>query len=84
MNELPPTPHEAVVSSIASKSTGGGAGIGVLGALTENEAVAVAGVLIALLGLLVNFVFQLRRDRREAELLQAQLAAVRAAPPRGN
>lgn len=68
---------EATVSSIASKSMGGGATASVLGWLSSNEAIAVVGVTITILGFIVNLIFQVRRDRREAELQRVKIDDIR-------
>jgi hypothetical protein len=68
--------HETLMTSLATKGTIGGAGISLLGGITETELAAVSGLLVAVVGLGVNIFFQLRRDRREAELHEVQLLRV--------
>lgn len=71
---------EATVTSLASKGMGGGATASIFGWITSNEAIAIVGVVITILGFVVNFIFQVRRDRREQELHRANLAASERLP----
>lgn len=50
----------------------------VLGWLTSSQGMAIIGLLITILGFTVNFIFGLRRDRREQALLRAKLAALKS------
>ena len=56
---------EATIAASASKATYTGAGTSVLGWMLSSEFGMVAGLLIAIAGLLTNFYFQRKRDRRE-------------------
>tara|TARA_R110000744_G_scaffold188036_1_gene307382 strand:- start:62 stop:286 length:225 start_codon:yes stop_codon:yes gene_type:complete len=58
------TTHETV-TSLASTATYGGSGAAVLFGLTANEFAAIAGVVVAILGLIVSWVFKglERKDR---------------------
>lgn len=69
---------ESTVSSLASKGMSGGAATSMLGWMTSNEGIALIGITITLLGFIVNFVFQIRRDRREKELHKVKLIAIKA------
>lgn len=71
------TSIEATVSSVASKSSTGGAVTGVMGMLTNDQFMATSGVVVAVLGFVVNLIFQIRRDRREQYLQDAQIAAIK-------
>ena len=66
-------PIEEIATSIASKSMGGGAATSVLGWISSNEGIALIDLGITVLGFIVNFVFQFRRDRREAEMLRRKM-----------
>jgi hypothetical protein len=68
---------EATVTSIASKGMSGGAATSMFGWMTSNEAIALIGVTITILGFVINIVFQIRRDRREQELQRAKLKAIK-------
>ena len=58
---------EVVGASVANKTTVAGAVAGALGWMAQVNWLGLAGVLIALLGLLANIYFQHRRDKREQE-----------------
>lgn len=57
---------EVVGASVANKTTAVGAVTGLAGWVTQINWIALAGVMIALLGLVANIYFHHRRDRREA------------------
>lgn len=62
---------ESAVTSVATKwGMGGGASASVYGWLTSSEAIAVIGILITVLGFIVNWFFQRRRDKREVEVAE--------------
>jgi len=63
--------------SISNKATAGGAMTGVMGWLASVNWIGVSGVLIALVGLVVNVYFQWRRDRRERAESAERIAALR-------
>lgn len=68
---------EAVGASVANKATFGGAAAGFLGWLAQVNWIGLAGVLIAVLGLAVNFYFSHRRDKREQAESVARIEALR-------
>jgi fucose permease len=68
-------PLEELTVNVASKSMSGGAATSVFGWISSNEGIALIGLVITVLGFFVNFIFQLRRDKREAAWQQAQIAA---------
>ena len=68
---------EVVGASVANKTTVAGAVAGALGWMAQVNWLGLAGVLIALLGLLANIYFQHRRDKREAAESLARIAALR-------
>jgi Trk-type K+ transport system membrane component len=64
-----PTPEsivEVVGASVANKGMIVGGAAGMVGWLSQVNWIGIAGVVVAVLGLLINFYFQVRRDRREA------------------
>ena len=65
---------EVVVAGAASKVTAGGAVAAVLGAVVSSQGIAIMGLVVTVLGFLVNAHYQRKRDRREAEELRALLA----------
>lgn len=67
---------EATVSSVASKGMGGGSVASIIGWMSSNEGIALMGIIITILGFIINCIFQFRRDLRERELQQAQIAAL--------
>lgn len=54
-----------VISTVASKATYGGAAASVFGWLASSEAGVVFGVLLGVIGLLVNVWFKFREDKRQ-------------------
>lgn len=70
----------AAASYGASISTAAG------GAFTVNELALYGGLLLALLTFIVNWVYQARKEKREAELtrLESELAKARLAKELGN
>lgn len=58
---------EATVSSVAMKyGMGGGTVAAAIGWLSSSGAAVLIGIAVTVLGFIVNYVFQRRRDRREA------------------
>jgi hypothetical protein len=69
--------NEDSIIAIANKTTvAGGAGATFFG-VTANEFAALVGVAIALMSFVVSLYFQLRKDKRDKELYEAQLAQVK-------
>ncbi|MCE1001845.1 holin [Pseudomonas sp. NMI1173_11] len=68
---------EAVGASVASKGLYAGGVAGLVGWVTQVNWVGVGGVVLALLGFLVNTWFQIRKDRREAAESQARIEALK-------
>lgn len=71
---------ESVGSSVAFKTTFVGALTGVAGFLSQINWIGLSGVLLAVLGLLVNVYFLSRRDRREAAESAARIKALQGEP----
>jgi len=53
------------LATAGSRTTGGGAVVGVLGALASSQAIGLLGIAVALLGALVNWYYRRESDRRE-------------------
>lgn len=64
---------DGTVASVATKwGMGGGTLAAAFGWLTSNGAAVLIGIFVTVLGFIINYIFQRRRDRREAE--QAKLS----------
>ena len=75
-----PTPEgivEVVGASIANKGMAVGAVTGAVGWLSQVNWIGIAGVVVAVVGLLVSTYFQVRRDRREQAESAARLEALK-------
>ncbi|WP_058545803.1 holin [Pseudomonas fluorescens] len=75
-----PTPEsivEVVGASVANKGMMVGAATGVAGWLSQVNWIGIAGVVVAVLGLLISTYFQIRRDRREHAESAARIQALR-------
>lgn len=75
-----PTPEsivEVVGASVANKGMAVGAVVGTAGWLSQVNWIGIAGVVVAVVGLLVSTYFQMRRDRREHAESQARIQALR-------
>lgn len=68
---------EVVGAAAANKVTQAGALAGVFGWLAQINWIGLSGVLIAVLGLAVNFYFQHKRDKREQAESSARIEALR-------
>lgn len=64
---------EATVAAIANKVTYAGSGTAVVFGLTANEIAAVGGLIVAILGVIVQWFYKRKSDRRESELHAARL-----------
>lgn len=75
-----PTPEsivEVVGASVANKGMIVGGAAGMVGWLSQVNWIGIAGVVVAVLGLLVSTYFQVRRDRREHAESQERIKALR-------
>lgn len=75
-----PTPEsivEVVGVSVANKGMAVGAVVGTAGWLSQVNWIGIAGVVVAVIGLLVSTYFQVRRDRREHAESQERIKALR-------
>lgn len=76
MNNIEHVQALAVETSFTTAATKWGMGGGTLttafGWLASNGAAVFIGIVVTVLGFVVNYVFQRRRDKREAELAEFQ------------
>lgn len=76
--------NDAAIVAATNKTTVGGAITAVTGAVSDTGWIGVAGVVIALLGFLVNVYFQRKREKRlEADSLAYREYLKRAAQGQG-
>lgn len=66
------------ISTIATKATYTGAGATAIGWITSSEGVALIGLLLALLGFIVNLYFKIKQDKREAAEHEVRMAKLEA------
>lgn len=59
------TALEATASAVATKVTYGGGITSFFGLITSINWLSLIGVIVAVLGLIINTYFQIKRDRRE-------------------
>jgi hypothetical protein len=76
-NPAPESIVEVVGASVASKGMLTGGAVGLVGFFSQVNWIGVSGVVIAVLGLLINLYFQVRKDRREHAESQARLQALK-------
>lgn len=67
---------EATVAAIANKVTYAGSGAAFFGGLTANEVAAFGGLLIAVIGLAVQWFYKRKEDRRNEALHLARMAEI--------
>ncbi|UEH06683.1 holin [Pseudomonas sp. HN8-3] len=75
-----PTPEsivEVVGASVANKGMLVGGAAGMVGWLSQVNWIGIAGVVVAVVGLLINLFFQVRKDRRESIESAARLEALK-------
>lgn len=68
---------ESTIAGIASKTTQTGAAVAVIGGLAANELAAYGGLAVAVSGLLMNWLYRHRADRRDAEKHALELERLR-------
>ena len=79
-NMANPTPEsivEVVGASVANKGMLVGGAAGMVGWLSQVNWIGIAGVAVAVVGLLINLFFQVRKDRRESIESAARLEALK-------
>jgi hypothetical protein len=68
---------EVGVAAVASKSTYAGAGTSFLGWLFSSEFTVIFGIVVALVGLGVNWYYKAKADRRQRDWHEARMASLR-------
>ena len=68
---------EHAIAAIANKTTVAGSGIALWGSWTSSDIAAFGGLLIAAIGLCVQWYYKRRGDRRDAEEHQARMDSFR-------
>lgn len=68
---------DATVASVASKATGTGSAVTVVGWLTSSNFGMWAGIAIGVGGLIVNWYYRRKADRREAEAHEMHIYKMR-------
>ena len=69
-----------VVSSVASKATYGGAGTSVVGWMLSSHGSVLIGILVAVVGLIVNVVCRVREEKRRTQRHEAYMRRLAATP----
>jgi hypothetical protein len=64
---------ESTVAAVAQKFAIGGGSASIIGGLTANEIAAFGGLLVAIIGLCVQFYYKRKADRREEALHLARI-----------
>ena len=68
---------DTVIAAAAHKVSTAGGATALIGGLTANDIAAFGGLLIAAIGLLIQWYYKRKADRRADELHQARLAELR-------
>lgn len=65
----------AIASMTTKYGMGGGVLTSLIGWLSSNEAVVIIGIIVTLLGFIINLIFQIKREKRQikASLLEEEL-----------
>lgn len=77
MDDTKQSTIEAALAAAGSKATYAGAGASIWGWLTSSEAGVVIGILLGVIGFIVNLYFKWREDRRQQAAHEAQMRAIR-------
>ena len=76
-NPAPESIVEAVGISVANKGLIAGGATGLFGWLSQVNWIGIAGVVVAVLGLVISTYFQIRKDRRESAESAARLEVLK-------
>ncbi len=65
----------AIASMTTKYGMGGGVLTSLIGWLSSNEAVVIIGIIVTLLGFIINLIFQIKREKRQikASILEEEL-----------
>lgn len=77
MDDLKQTTIDATLAAAGSKATYAGAGTSLLSWLASSEAGVVFGIVLGVVGLLVNLYFKWRDDKRQQIEHEARMRAIR-------
>lgn len=77
MNDQHHQTLDAALAAAGSKVTYTGAGTSLLGWLTSSEAGVVIGIVLGIVGLLVNLYFKHREDKRQQVEHETRMRAIR-------
>lgn len=77
MNDVRQTTIDATLAAAGSKATYTGAGASLVGWLTSSEAGVIFGIVLGVIGLLVNLYFKHRDDKRQQIEHEARMRAIR-------
>lgn len=77
MDDLKQTTIDATLAAAGSKATYAGAGTSLLSWLVSSEAGVVFGIVLGVVGLLVNLYFKWRDDKRQQIEHEARMRAIR-------
>ena len=69
---------EAAIAATANKATYAGGTTAVVFGLAANELAAIGGLIVAVIGLCVQWYYKRKADRRESELHQERLSEIRS------
>jgi hypothetical protein len=65
------------IAAVANKAAYVGAAGSMYGGFTANEIAAFGGLIVAVIGVLIQLYFKLRADRREAEIFRQRIERLR-------
>jgi hypothetical protein len=68
---------EGTVAAAAHKVAVGGGGVALIGGLSASDIAAFVGMAVAILGVAVSWYYKRKGDRRDAELHEARMTAIR-------
>lgn len=68
---------DAAVSAAASKTTYAGSAVTVVGWWSSSEVAVAVGMVVGVVGLIVNIIFKIREDRRQQAINEAKLEEIR-------
>jgi hypothetical protein len=65
------------IAAVANKASVAGGGLALWGGMTASDMAAIGGLLIAMIGLCVQWYYKRKGDRRDAELHAAEMEKLR-------
>lgn len=76
--ELHKAAVDAAISATASKTTYAGSAVTVVGWWSSSEVAVAVGMIVGVVGLIVNIIFKFREDRRQQAINDAKLEEIRS------